>query len=95
MPAIDRWVVRTLLQWLTNNRRLWARVAAVFCVNVSPQSMTDDQFVSFVETFVKKSGLPPQVLCFEITERFASSGDISVGGIHAPPRGAGLRGGAR
>ena len=78
MPAIDRWVVRTLLQWLTNNRRLWARAPAVFCVNVSPQSMTDDQFVRFVETFVKKSGLPPQVLCFEITERFASSGDISV-----------------
>jgi ammonium transporter, Amt family len=78
MPAIDRWVVRTLLQWLTNNRRLWARAPAVFCVNVSPQSMTDDQFVRFVETFVKKSGLPPQVLCFEITERFASCGDISV-----------------
>ena len=78
MPAIDRWVVRTLLQWLTNNRRLWARTPAVFCVNVSPQSMTDDQFVRFVETFMKKSGLPPQVLCFEITERFASSGEISV-----------------
>ena len=78
MPAIDRWVVRTLLQWLTNNRRLWAQVPAVFCINVSPESMTDDHFVHFVESFVKKSGLPPQALCFEITERFASSGSISV-----------------
>ena len=78
MPAIDRWVVRTLLHWLANNRKLWAPIPAVFCINVSPQSMTDDQFVRFVETFVQKSGLPPQALCFEITERFASSGDISV-----------------
>ena len=79
MPSIDRWVVRTLLQWLTNNRRLWAQVPAVFCINVSPQSMADDQFVRFVESFVKKSGLTPKSLCFEITERFASSGNIGVG----------------
>ena len=79
MPAIDRWVVRTLLQWLANNRRLWARVPSVFCINVSPQSMADDQFVRFVETFVKKTGLAPQALCFEITERFASSGSMVVG----------------
>ena len=78
MPAIDRWVVRTLLVWLINNRKLWARVPAVFSINLSSQSMTDANFISYVESCVKKSGLPPQALCFEITERFASSGNISV-----------------
>jgi len=78
MPNIDRWVVRTLLVWLTANRKLWARVPSVFSINVSSQSMTDDSFVTFVEACVKKSGLPPQALCFEIKERFASSGNISV-----------------
>ena len=78
MPSIDRWVVRTLLVWLTSNRRLWARVPCVFSINLSAQSITDDQFVSFVEDSVIKSGLPPQALCFDITERFASSGSISV-----------------
>ena len=78
MPSIDRWVVRTLLVWLTHNRKLWARVPAVFSINLSAQSITDDQFVSFVEASVIKSGLPPQALCFDITERFASSGSISV-----------------
>ncbi len=78
MPSIDRWVVRTLLVWLTNNRNLWARVPAVFSVNLSAQSMTDDNFISYVESCVIKSGLPPQALCFDITERFASSGSISV-----------------
>jgi EAL domain-containing protein (putative c-di-GMP-specific phosphodiesterase class I) len=51
MPNIDRWVVRTLLVWLTGNRKLWARVPSVFSINLSAQS---------------------------ITERFASSGSISV-----------------
>jgi len=78
MANIDRWVVRTLLVWLTANRKLWARVPSVFSINVSAQSMTDDSFVSFVEACVKKSGLPPQALCFDITERFAASGSISV-----------------
>jgi EAL domain-containing protein (putative c-di-GMP-specific phosphodiesterase class I) len=78
MPSIDRWVVRTLLMWLVNNRKLWSRAQAVFSINVASQSITDAGFVSYVESCVKKSGLPPQALCFEITERFASSGNISV-----------------
>ena len=78
MPAIDRWVVRTLLVWLVHNRKQWARVRAVFSVNLSAQSMTDENFISFVESCVLKSGLPPQALCFEVTERFAASGNISV-----------------
>jgi EAL domain-containing protein (putative c-di-GMP-specific phosphodiesterase class I) len=78
MPSIDRWVVRTLLVWLTNNRKLWTRVPAVFSINLSAQSMVDDNFISYVESCVIKSGLPPQALCFDITERFASSGSISV-----------------
>jgi EAL domain-containing protein (putative c-di-GMP-specific phosphodiesterase class I) len=78
MPSIDRWVVRTLLAWLTNNRKLWARVPSVFSINLSAQSMTDDNFISYVESCVIKSGLPPQALCFDVTERYASSGNISV-----------------
>ncbi len=78
MPAVDRWVVRTLLVWLVNNRDLWSQVPSVFCINLASQSMTDANFISYVESCVQKSGLPPQALCFEITERFAASGDISV-----------------
>jgi EAL domain-containing protein (putative c-di-GMP-specific phosphodiesterase class I) len=78
MPTIDRWVVRTLLVWLVNNRARWARVPAVFSINLAWQSLTDAHFVSYVEACVQKSGLPSQALCFEITERSASSGSISV-----------------
>jgi EAL domain-containing protein (putative c-di-GMP-specific phosphodiesterase class I) len=79
MPNIDRWVVRTLLVWLTSNRKQWTRQPSVFSINLSSQSMTSDTFISYVESCVIKSGVPPQALCFDITERFAASGSISVG----------------
>lgn len=78
MPSIDRWVVRTLLSWLASHRRHWARVPAVFCINIAPESATDDYFLRFVETSVRECALPPQALCFEITERSAASGDLSL-----------------
>jgi EAL domain-containing protein (putative c-di-GMP-specific phosphodiesterase class I) len=78
MPTIDRWVVRNLLVWMLNNRDRWARLPAVFSVNLAWQSVTDASFVSYVESCVQKSRLPPQALCFEVTERFASSGSISL-----------------
>jgi EAL domain-containing protein (putative c-di-GMP-specific phosphodiesterase class I) len=78
MPSIDRWVVRSLLIWLASNRKLWAKLPAVFCVNLSSQSMTDAEFINFIESAIEMSGLPPQALCFEVTERYAASGDISV-----------------
>ena len=51
----------------------------MFSINVRSQSMTSDTFVSYVESCVIKSGVPPQALCFDVTERFAASGSISVG----------------
>jgi len=50
----------------------------VFSINLSAQSVTEQDFISFVESCVIRSGLPPQALCFDITERFASSGNSSV-----------------
>ena len=78
LPAIDRWVLRTLLVWLVANRAFWSRTPAIFCINLAAQSMTDANFISFIESCVQKSGLPPRALCFEITERFASCGSSSV-----------------
>jgi EAL domain-containing protein (putative c-di-GMP-specific phosphodiesterase class I) len=78
MPSIDRWVLRTLLVWLMNHRPVWSETATTFSVNLAGQSMTDSGFIAFVEACIKKSGLPPNTVCFEVTERFASSGDISV-----------------
>jgi Amt family ammonium transporter len=55
-------------------------VPCVFSINLSALSLTDDQFVSFVEAALSKSGLPPQALCFDIIERSAASGSSGVNG---------------
>lgn len=78
MPAIDRWVVRTLLVWLLNHRAYWIRTPTVFAVNVSVQALTDPHFVSYVGSCLEKSEIPPQALCFEVAERSAASGDAGV-----------------
>jgi hypothetical protein len=78
MPAIDRWVVRSLLVWLVNCRKFWAQVPAVFSINLAAQSLTDADFLSYVESCLVKSGVPPQALCFAITDLSTSSGNISV-----------------
>jgi EAL domain-containing protein (putative c-di-GMP-specific phosphodiesterase class I) len=78
MPAIDRWVVRTLLVWLLNHRAYWMRTPTVFAVNVSVQALTDPHFVSYVGSCLEKSEIPPQALCFEVAERSAASGNAGV-----------------
>ena len=55
MPTIDRWVVRTLLVWLVNNRARWARVPAVFSINLAWQSVTDAHFVSYVKRACRRA----------------------------------------
>lgn len=78
LPSIDRWVVRTLLVWLLNHRAYWIRTPTVFAVNVSVPALLDPHFVSYVGSCLEKSGIPPQALCFEITERSACSGTAGI-----------------
>jgi len=73
MPQIDRWVVSGVLAMLTNARELVEEYAAVFAVNLSGQSLGDDQILEFIEEELTHSGLPASSLCFEITESAAVS----------------------
>jgi len=72
MPAIDRWVVRTALARFralygpTGTRRL--HTAAI---NLSGASITDENFVRYVQGLFKEYRVPPRSICFEITETTA------------------------
>lgn len=78
-PAIDRWVVRTLLVWLRGLKEPPHRTG-VFAVNLSSQSLEDPHFLDYVERCLDKSGVAARALCFEVnataaaarTERFAA-----------------------
>lgn len=68
---IDRWVVQYALEVLTSAAPALLRLEAHFAVNISGQSLGDEDFTSFLEQRLREYALPPQLLSFEITETAA------------------------
>lgn len=68
---IDRWVVQYALEVLTSAAPALTRLDAHFAINISGQSLGDDEFTSFLEQRLREYALPPQLLSFEITETAA------------------------
>jgi diguanylate cyclase (GGDEF)-like protein len=68
MPTVDRWVVRRACELLGRHSGAGGEEGARFAINLSGQSLQDDSFLSFVTEKIKETGVPPSVLCFELTE---------------------------
>ena len=73
MPQIDRWVVSTTIAKLTDVHESVECQKAIFAVNLSGQSLGDDEFLDFIEEEIDRSDVPDSSLCFEITESAAVS----------------------
>lgn len=78
MPAIDRWVIHHLFsqesrRWQDARTRCGLNAACnvVFAINLSGTSLTDETFLDFVREQMAHYAVPPQMLCFEITETAA------------------------
>ena len=73
MPKLDRWVVNNTLAKM---QEFINKVTAtkLFCsINLSGQSFTDPGFVEYVIEQITNSSVPPECVCFEITETAAVS----------------------
>ena len=70
-PAIDRWVVRCVLDTLKPHAAALQLRRACFAVNISGQSLGDADFSAFLEDALRESGLPYSLLSFELTETAA------------------------
>jgi len=68
MPTIDRWVVERAISLLKPHAALLQERPAVFTLNIAGQTLSDESFADFLVGAVESSGLPPGVLCFELTE---------------------------
>ncbi|MGD9480937.1 putative bifunctional diguanylate cyclase/phosphodiesterase [Shinella sp. G-2] len=68
MPAIDRWVVRHALDVIA--RREGAS-AGTYSINLSGLTLKDDTFLPFLRDALRRSRVPADLLCFEITETSA------------------------
>ena len=73
MPQIDRWVVSNTLARLSEHVDYLKENGAIFAINLSGQSLGDDEILNFIEEEIDSSGVPCESLCFEVTESAAVS----------------------
>lgn len=71
MEELDRWVVTHTLQLLEPHAVRLAGTGTRFAINLSGQSLGSEQFLPFVQERIVASSVPPEMLCFEITESVA------------------------
>ncbi|MEJ2601945.1 MAG: EAL domain-containing protein [Gammaproteobacteria bacterium] len=67
MPRLDRWVVDRAITLIADRGGDGGR----FAINLSGQSLGDDEFLDFVLERIDAGALEPGTLCFEITETAA------------------------
>ena len=79
MPAIDRWVISTLFASQAENYRQNRsqdqsnsdRDQCIYAINLSGASINDDKFIDFLHEQFALHQIPPEKICFEITETVA------------------------
>ncbi len=72
MPSIDRWVIReTFAQYRAAMDRSARAVDTVCAVNLSGASLNDEKILAFIHEQFEQYGVPPEAICFEITETVA------------------------
>ncbi|WP_422416315.1 EAL domain-containing protein [Pseudomonas sp. GZD-222] len=72
MTALDRWVVRSVFEVIRqclDERR--EGPLAMCAINLSGSSIGDDKFLEYLRRLFGEYGIPPQMICFEITETSA------------------------
>lgn len=67
MPALDRWVVKAVLQHLADT----AQDARLYSINLSAASLLDESFTGYVDGELRSRGIAPERICFEIAESTA------------------------
>lgn len=72
MPTLDRWVVGKAIEMLAS---AWKQnpdfAIETFGINISGAVLGDNDLLKYVKQALNSYGLPPSLLCFEITETVA------------------------
>lgn len=75
MHLVDRWVIRTLFahlgQYYQKESCTEKSDRTFYAVNLSGASINDDNFIDFLHEQFTLHQVPPQIICFEITETIA------------------------
>jgi len=77
MKSIDRWVIRQVFSHLEkhhqdfNSTKNISGNEELYAINLSGASLNDNQFIKFLYQQFEQYKIPPQIICFEITETLA------------------------
>lgn len=69
-PRIDRWVITSTLEWLSEHPQRLEQLA-LCSINLSGNSLCDDEFLNFIVNTLESTIVPPYKICFEVTETAA------------------------
>jgi len=67
---IDRWVIKTTFKWLSGTT-VELNDIHLCSINLSAQSISSDGFEEFIIESLEQAEIPPEKICFEITETIA------------------------
>jgi EAL domain-containing protein (putative c-di-GMP-specific phosphodiesterase class I) len=68
MPSLDRWVIQNTLAHLGKQRHLLDTGDITLSINLSGNSLNEEGMQAYIEGKLARLNVPPQVICFEITE---------------------------
>jgi diguanylate cyclase (GGDEF)-like protein/PAS domain S-box-containing protein len=74
MPKVDRWVIQTFFKLkhdALERGESEAIANSVYAINLSGASVNDEEFIEFLQQQFDRYQIPPQSICFEITETIA------------------------
>ena len=77
MTDIDEWVVKNTFDWIMKNPSVMQDIELI-SINLSGQSLSSKKFLNYVITLTDESNVPPEKICFEITETSAISNFVSA-----------------
>ncbi len=64
---LDRWVVNAVLEWLGSHPQQ-AEASSLFTINLSGTALGDEDFLNFTLDALRQHRVPPEKICFELTE---------------------------
>jgi diguanylate cyclase (GGDEF)-like protein len=70
MPAVDRWVIREVLEWCADNDDALRDIDGL-TINLSGPTLNDETFVGYLREQLARTGVDGSKLCFEVTETAA------------------------
>ncbi|MBY6187762.1 EAL domain-containing protein [Marinobacter hydrocarbonoclasticus] len=69
MPAVDKAVIRKTFEWMARNSHLWN--SQVLSINLSGTTLSSGNLVGYIDEMCALYRVPPETICFEVTETAA------------------------